>query len=197
MDKFTKQYLPMQILVEKLFRSDDPLKSKLNCQDRMVLSILSSYMGDKDHCWPSYRSILADTGIASHATLSKSLKKLESLNLVQITRDLKSNNKYKFSTDFIEELLQICSRVLQICNQPATDMSSNNININNNINNLQDVSQNEQKSQIPRINLFDRFWAVWEVQAELERIGNLICEEDPSKDFAQEMKNLCQYYRIK
>lgn len=123
----------MQIIIEHFLRSEKSCEYKLNVNDRMLIFILSSYMGNKNDCHPGYESICKDTGIASFSTINKSIKKLESLEILKVTRVYKKNNHYSFYPQFIESGLQICNRKLQICNQSTTDMYTNNIK--NNINN--------------------------------------------------------------
>lgn len=124
----------MQILIEKFLRSKDSHQYKLNVADRMVLVILASYMGINNECWPSYRTLQKDTGIGSQSTISQSLKKLNDLHFLRIEEHFKKNNKYYFQKPFLDNLLHICSRVLQIRSRPAPNMERNNIKNNNNNN---------------------------------------------------------------
>lgn len=142
MANITKQ---KQFLIEKFLRSKDSHPYKLNAADRILMLILASYMGKKDKCYPSYRSLLKDTGIGSHSTLSKSIEKLEKLQILTIEYFFKKNNKYSFKSEFIDRVLQICSTLLQICNQSATYLSPNN-RINNNNNNLFSNTENQSTS---------------------------------------------------
>lgn len=125
--------LPKQILIDKFLRSPESHAYKLNQNDRILLNILGSYMGNKNNCWPSYKSLLLDTGIGSNATINKSINKLESLNILFVDRLSGVNNNYLFTDEFVIKARQICNRPRQICNQTPTDLSANNIN--NNISN--------------------------------------------------------------
>ena len=141
-----------QILIDKFLRSPEAYAYKLNQSDRILLVMLASYMGNKEECWPSYRSLLIDTGIPSHSTLVKSLKKLELLNILIIKRESNKNNLYTFDDKFIQSALRICSTALHICSTRATDTSTNNIN--NNISNKKPFAA--QRNQEPRQTV--KFW---------------------------------------
>jgi hypothetical protein len=156
MEDNIKPRLQMQILIEKFLRSDESHEFKLNANDRILIFILSSYMGNKNHCWPSFRTLLKDTGIASHSTLTKSLYKLKSLHILNIKNNSKQGNEYKFEQVFINYLLQICSRVLQICSRTATDMEQNNST--NNISNNKTHSVNKKNNQNQELKQTAKFW---------------------------------------
>lgn len=134
-----------QILIDKFLRSPESHAYKLNQSDRSLLNTLASYMGTKDNCWPSYKSLILDTGIGSNTTIRKSINKLESLNILFVDRSNGVNNNYLFSDEFIFKALQICNRPLHICNQTPTDLSANNIN--NNINNKRPFASQQNHSQ--------------------------------------------------
>ena len=126
--------MQMQIIIDHFLTTENPIPYKLNADDRILLTILASQCGNKKECWPGYRKLVKNTGIASYSTLNNSINKLESLNIIQVERHYKKNNKYTFVDNFINWVLQNCSRVLHKRSRGATDMYRNNIinNINNN-----------------------------------------------------------------
>jgi predicted transcriptional regulator len=112
--KTTKQSIQKQILIEHFNRSALATVYKLNCNDRFLLFNIASFMGKKDTCWPEITDLLLATGMGSKSTLYKSIKKLEQLNLIVVTRKNRSNNHYKFDHGFIDSceqiLIESCSR---------------------------------------------------------------------------------------
>lgn len=135
--------LPMQIFIEKFLRSPDSHSLNLNSHERILMVMLASYMGEKKYCWPSYKSLMLDCGMAK-ATLSKSIKSLEKKQVISIEKQYGINNKYTFvfnSTSSRCELkndsqVQGVNSTGSTCELvPVQHIDSNNIinNINNNI----------------------------------------------------------------
>ena len=162
-----------QILIDKFLRSPESYAYKLNQSDRSLLIILASYMGTKDNCWPSYKSLILDTGIGSNATINKSGHKLESLNILTIERTTGVNNNYTFTDEFIVKARQICNRPRQICNQTPTDLSANNIN--NNINNKKPFASH--KNQEPFSNVESQSTSVVNIKEHRQERPSLILDE--------------------
>jgi hypothetical protein len=138
--------MQMQIIIEIFLRSEKARILKLNSAQRIFLTILASYMGIKDHCWPEYEDLMADTGIASKTTLNKTIISLEKLNIILVKRKHRKNNHYFFDKSFLVPWVHIWTQRVHICTQLSTDMYSNNIN-NNITNNKRSSNKIQEQKQ--------------------------------------------------
>lgn len=98
--------MQMQIIIEKFLRSEKSHSLKLNAQERILIFILASWMGNKNECWPSYEALMKDCGMAK-PTLSKSIQKLKSLGIIEVIQkrkkgEYKKSNNYRFSSSHLE-----------------------------------------------------------------------------------------------
>lgn len=134
--------MQMQPIIDKFLRSGKPSQLKLNADDRILITILASYMGKKSECWPPYSDLLNDTGIGSKTTLNKSITKLESLKIIHVERFHRKNNRYTFDQIFLIPWVQIWTQEVQKCTQLSTDMDSNNI-----INNIKNKCRKNEPKQ--------------------------------------------------
>lgn len=87
--------MQMQIIIEKFLRSAKSHELHLTANQRIVLFILSTYMGKKKKCWPSLESLILDCGIPKR-TLIRVIQSLEKLELLIIIRSINKNNIYEF-----------------------------------------------------------------------------------------------------
>lgn len=101
----------MQIIIEKFLSSEQShqYEYKLNSCDREFLTRISGYMNNKNHGFASYESLMRKTGIGSKSTLNKSIRKLEYLGILLVTRKHRRNNEYSFTVEFIH----ICIDIVQ------------------------------------------------------------------------------------
>jgi hypothetical protein len=87
--------MQMKIIIDRFLRSDKSKEYKLMAFEKLVLLILASYIGNKSHCWPSYKSLAEDCSL-SKSTLIRTIKSLENKMILKIERDKNMNNVYSF-----------------------------------------------------------------------------------------------------
>lgn len=131
--------MQMQIIIDRFLRSEQSFKLELTCYDRILMLMLASFMGSKDHCYPSYESLILCCGM-SKKIISRSIKNLERLGILEVTRAHRTNNIYRFLSSHVE--LKDNSRVPMgdsLSSQtggfrvPMGDGNNISNNINNNI----------------------------------------------------------------
>ena len=138
--------MQMQIIIDKFLRSEKSHLYKLSCYEKIILIMLSSYMGSKNTCWPSLKSLTTDCSISKDSLL-RNTKSLEKKDLLTVKRIKNENNIYEFSSLLISIgslavqesniiLLSSRSQLLPSRSQlPVVVADSHPNNIINNINN--------------------------------------------------------------
>ena len=70
----------------------------LSIEAKAIYSLLSSYTGSKDYCFPKIETMCEDLGI-SEQRFYKHIKKLKEKNLIKVSKlynnDMRNNNKYE------------------------------------------------------------------------------------------------------
>lgn len=87
----------------------DVMKMDINVYSKAVYCLLMSYKGDKNACFPSIKTITEDLRI-SKSTVVRSIKELELVGLVHVTRGKKENGDNEVNTyypDLIYEELEV------------------------------------------------------------------------------------------
>lgn len=112
-----------QILIERILLRGRTHGFCLNSADMGILQVLASYMGKTNKCWPPFDDLILDSKISSYSTITKSIKKLESLNILKVERAHRKNNKYSFTELFLE----YCIRMVNL--SPESRMSFDEFNI--------------------------------------------------------------------
>lgn len=92
--------MQMQLIIEKFLRSEKSKEYKLNSFDLIILVILASYMGEKDHCWPSKNTLARECGM-SIDTVKRSLSKLKKLNIIYVECINNNQNTYWFNLEIV------------------------------------------------------------------------------------------------
>ena len=87
--------MQMQIIIDRFLRSNKSKEYKLTSSEKLILFFLASYMGNKSHCWPSYKSLEEDSSL-SRSTLIRAIKSLEKKLVIKIIKDKNMNNVYSF-----------------------------------------------------------------------------------------------------
>lgn len=67
------------------------LKSKLSANAKLLYVILCMYANRDKECFPSYETLLKDTGIKSRATLSNAIKELKDIGILEVINRQKEN----------------------------------------------------------------------------------------------------------
>lgn len=147
----SKQKFPMQILIEKFLRSEHSHQYNLNAYHRILMVILASYMGNKETCYPSLKSLVNDCGM-SKDTVIRTSKYLENSKIISIKRIKEKNNVYSFTKEVVAisyHLVAVSHQVVAVRHHKVVAISDpNNNNINNNINNHSYFSEkNREGSQ--------------------------------------------------
>jgi helix-turn-helix protein len=93
--------MQIQIIIEKFLRNSNYHYLKLKTLDKLLMFFLSSYMGNKNDCFPSYPTLMKDLGINDRTALSNSLKNLESKNILIIKKTKGKGHHFSFNLEFI------------------------------------------------------------------------------------------------
>jgi Helix-turn-helix domain len=140
--------MQMQIIIEHILRSEK--MNILNVSEKMVLYMLSSFMGNKTNCFPS-RNELARVCSISVKTLDRTIKLLEEKNIIHIKRNHHTNNLYSFNPSWLiifdslnvklsPRSVKMTRGGVKLSPHGASNCPPNNI-INNIINNKQSYPQ--------------------------------------------------------
>jgi len=115
----------------------------LNKNERIIIYMIGSFMGNKMVAWPSHDELARVCGM-SIKTLQRSIKKLEEKNILFVERRHRQNNVYTFNPNWLAIFDELGVKVgnlgrhdVRFASQHDSSRASNgrtNI-INNNINN--------------------------------------------------------------
>ena len=100
--------MQMQIIIDRILRGEKI--NMLKIHHKMVIYMISSFMGKRTYCWPSHKELARCCGI-SISTLIRTLKTLEKMKIIFIERKSNNNNIYTFNemwiknSDSIKQLL--------------------------------------------------------------------------------------------
>lgn len=86
-----------QIIVEHLLR--EKKMNKINNNEMGVIWMLSSFMGDKDICWPSQKELAEICG-TSVRTIKRIIKSLENKQIIFVEKFNNNNNRYRFNPKY-------------------------------------------------------------------------------------------------
>ena len=76
----------------------------LNSSDRLLLAIIKDFQKNGKYCSPSL-NYLADKLNMTKRNVCNTIKKLESLNLIEISRVDRTSNKYSINKDTIQKII--------------------------------------------------------------------------------------------
>lgn len=119
--------MQMQIIIDRFLRSEKSKTYKLSAYEKIILFILASYMGNKNTCWPSYKSLEIECSL-SKRTLIRNIKLLEEKNILKVIRNKDCNNIY----EFYPQVVSIGHYLVSIGHHEVVSIRHpNNINTNN------------------------------------------------------------------
>lgn len=84
-----------QVIIDRFLNSANIQSYKLSANEKLVLYVLASMMGNKSTCWPSYSTLEIKCSLSSR-TIMRNIKLLESKNIIDVVRSKNGNNIYKF-----------------------------------------------------------------------------------------------------
>lgn len=85
-----------QIIVDRFLRNKASLIFRLNAFERILLTMLASYMAEKNTCYPSHQSLSRDCGMSTDS-VGRYTKSLENKQLITISRITGNNNFYQLN----------------------------------------------------------------------------------------------------
>lgn len=129
----TKPSLRMQTVVNDFLRSKISHSYKLSAFERILLTMLGSYCGNKNSCWPTYESLKNDCGMAK-ARLSKAIKNLEKLELISIKKEHRNNNIYSLNIDLLSSRREL--------NEKVSVRTSNSMSLTSELNRVSRANSN-------------------------------------------------------
>lgn len=105
-----------QIIIDRFLRNTISEQYKLNSTEKLIMVILASFMGNKDECFPSTKSLAIACG-TSRRTVIKYIKSLENKSLIIVNRDFMSSNNYSFNLSEINQPVKETTKINIIRNE--------------------------------------------------------------------------------
>lgn len=93
--------MQMQVIVDRFLRSEKSRSFNLKIIDKLLCFFLASYMGEKNYCFPSYATLMADLGVNDRTTIAASLKRLKKAEIIIIQKRYHQSHVYKFNLETI------------------------------------------------------------------------------------------------
>ncbi len=151
----------MKPIIEHILRNVE--SNMISNNQKLVIYMLSSFMGEKMTCFPSHEELARVCSI-SIKTVQRTLKSLEKMNILFIKRSHNKNNIYSFNPSWMSIFDELGVKLGILGRQsvqfgasqsrPGASQSRTNI-INNIINNNNDAAHKNHKQDQKQI---AKFW---------------------------------------